>query len=168
MRHNKVVTGRPEASVTRTPWIAAQARLLCRLVFQTAFLFLLFRAGEWGVAWLRLPLPGNVLGMLLLFGLLSLGLVRESWIQEGTTLLTKHLAFFFIPIAVGLMEWGALFRREGHWLLLALVVSTLTTLLTAGGLAALIDRHVLRKGADRWETPGTSLSPSSSPSVSMR
>jgi hypothetical protein len=48
------------------------------------------------------------------------------------------------------------------------VVSTLTTLLTAGGLAALIDRHVLREGADRWETPGTSLSPSSSPSVSMR
>lgn len=152
----------------RTSWLIPRARELCRLALQIGVPSLIFRAGQWGVARFHMPLPGNVLGMLLLFGLLSLGLVREAWIQEGATLLTKHLAFFFIPIAVGLMQWGALFRREGHWILLALVVSTLAALLTTGGLAHLLTTHFLRKGAARWEISPPSPSPSPSPSASMR
>ncbi len=152
----------------RTSWLVARTCVLCRLSLQIGILSLIFRAGQWSVARFHLPLPGNILGMLLLFGLLSLGLVRETWIQEGATLLTKHLAFFFIPIAVGLMEWGSLFRREGHWLLLALVVSTLAALLTTGGLAHLFTTHHLRKGASRWEISSLSPSPSPSPSASMR
>jgi holin-like protein len=152
----------------RTSWLIARTCVLCRLVLQIGILSLIFRAGQWGVARFHMPLPGNILGMLLLFGLLSLGLVRETWIQEGATLLTKHLAFFFIPIAVGLMEWGSLFRREGHWLLLALVVSTLAALLTTGGLAHLLSTHLLRKGALRWGISPPLPSPSPSPSASMR
>jgi holin-like protein len=151
-----------------TSWLIARTRGVCRLACQIGVLFLIFRAGQWGVARFHMPLPGNVLGMLLLFALLSLGLVREAWIQEGATLLTKHLAFFFIPIAVGLMEWGSLFRREGHWLLLALVVSTLAALLTTGGLAHLFTTHFLRKGAAGWVISPPSPSPSPSPSASMR
>lgn len=152
----------------RSAWLIARTRVLSRLALQIGILSLIFRAGQWGVAQFHVPLPGNILGMLLLFGLLSLGLVREAWIQEGATLLTKHLAFFFIPIAVGLMEWGSLFRREGHWLLLALVVSTLAALLTTGGLAHLLTTHLLRKGVFRWEISPPSPSPSPSPSASMR
>ncbi len=149
-------------------WLTARTRTLYRLTLQIVFLFLIFRAGQWGVARFHVPLPGNVLGMLLLFGLLSTGLVRESWIQEGATLLTKHLAFFFVPIAVGLMAWGPLFRREGHWLLLALVVSTLAALLASGGLVHLLRSHPLRSGGYRWETSRSSPSPSPSPSASTR
>lgn len=150
-----------------TWWL--MTRTLCRLAVQIGGLFLIFRAGQWGASGLHIPLPGNVLGMLLLFGLLSVGLVRETWIQEGATLLTKHLAFFFIPIAVGLMEWGPLFQREGHWLLLALAVSTLAALLTAGGVAHLLNPYLLRsRGGPRWATSRSLPSPSRSPSASMR
>lgn len=152
----------------RSSWLVAHTRTLCRLVLQIGFLFLVFRAGEWGVAWLHVPLPGNVAGMLLLFGLLSGGMVRESWIHEGAGLLTKHLAFFFIPIAVGLMEWGPLFRREGLWLLLALVVSTLAALLASGGVAHVFGAQIRPRGEEQWDTLRSSLSPSSSPSASTR
>jgi holin-like protein len=152
----------------KTSWLMAWTRTLCRVALQTGFLFLIFRAGQWGVARFHAPLPGNILGMLLLFGLLSSGLVRETWIQEGATLLTKHLAFFFIPIAVGLMEWGPLFWHEGQWLLLALAVSTLAALLTAGGVAHLLSPHLLRRGGSRWETSRSLSSPSPLPSASMR
>lgn len=146
----------------------AKIRSVCRLAVQIGFLFLIFRLGQWGVARFHMPLPGNVLGMLVLFGLLSLGVVREPWIQEATTLLTKHLAFFFVPIAVGLMQWGPLFQRQGSWLLLALVVSTLAALLAAAGLVHLLSPHLLRRGALRWETSRSSLLPSSSRSASTR
>lgn len=72
--------------------------------------------------------------MLILFGLLLAGIIKEEWLAEGANLLLKHLAFFFIPIAVGLMEWGDLFWQKGHWLLLSLVVSALVALFTTGGL----------------------------------
>jgi holin-like protein len=141
----------------------ARVRTLSRLLPQIGLLFLIFRAGQWGVAWFHLRLPGNVLGMLLLFALLSLGLVRETWIHEGATLLTKHLALFFIPIAVGLMEWWPLFRVEGHWLLLALLVSTLATLLAAGGFVQALSSNLPRRGGSRWEILRSSSSRSSSP-----
>lgn len=150
----------------RTSRLKARTLTLCRLALQIGILFLIFRAGQWGVARFHLPLPGNVLGMLLLFGLLCFGLMRETWIQEGATLLTKHLAFFFIPIAVGLMEWGPLFRHEGHWLLLALALSTLLALATAGGLVRLLAPNLVATGGHRWEIPRSSPSPSPSQSAS--
>ena len=94
--------------------------------------------------------------------------MRESWIHEGASLLTRHLAFFFIPIAVGLMEWGPLFRHEGLWLLLALVVSTLAALLASGGVVRVLGAHLRPGGERQWETSRSSLSPSSSPSASTR
>ena len=37
--------------------------------------------------------------------------------------MTKHLAFFFIPIAVGLMAYGTLLKAAGIPLLVTLLVS---------------------------------------------
>jgi holin-like protein len=132
---------------------------------QIFFLWLILRAGEWGVAHAHLPIPGNVLGMLILFVLLALGIVKERWIQDGAGLLTKHLAFFFIPIAVGLMEWGTLFWREGHWLLLALMLSTLAVLLSTGWIVQLLGQY---RGRPLWGTLLSSPSPSSSLSSPTR
>jgi holin-like protein len=159
---------RRSSAVLKTTWLIARTRALCRFALQIGFLFLIFRAGQWGVGRFHLPVPGNVLGMLVLFVLLSLGLVRETWIQEGATLLTKHLAFFFIPIAVGLMEWWPLFRIEGHWLLLALLVSTLATLLATGGLVQALSSSHPHRGGPWWEILRSSSAQSSSPSASTR
>jgi holin-like protein len=152
----------------RTSELAARSRALGRLVLQIAGLYALFRAADLAVEWARLPLPGNIVGMLVLFGLLSAGVVREHWIQEGATFLTKHLAFFFIPIAVGLMQWGPLFQREGLWLLLALMVSTLASVAATGGVVCLISSRGLRRGAVPWRTSPSQLSPSASRSASTR
>ena len=130
--------------------------LAVRIAAQLFVLWMIFRAGEWIVARLHLPIPGSVLGMLLLFLLLSLGMVREEWLQDGAAILTKHLAFFFIPIAVGLMQWGGLFWLDGHWLLLALGLSTLAALFVTGAIAQRLgQRH---QGRSRWHTSQSSPS----------
>jgi holin-like protein len=130
--------------------------LAVRIATQLFVLWMIFRAGEWIVARLHLPIPGSVLGMLLLFLLLSLGMVREEWLRDGAAILTKHLAFFFIPIAVGLMQWGELFWLDGHWLLLALGLSTLAALFVTGAVAqGLGQRH---QGRSRWHTSQSSPS----------
>jgi holin-like protein len=74
---------------------------------------LCFEASHAFVGVLQLPIPGNLLGMLLLVALLTSGVVRLAWVEAGVSLLVRHLAFLFIPIAVGLMTFQDLFVRNG-------------------------------------------------------
>jgi holin-like protein len=60
-----------------------------------------------------IPLPGNMVGMVILFVLLTTGILRLEWVEAAATLLLRHLAFFFVPIAVGLMSMGDLLRAHG-------------------------------------------------------
>jgi holin-like protein len=92
-----------------------------RIAAQIAALAAIFHLGSFAVERLHLPVPGNVLGMLMLFGLLCTGVVREGWIADGAGLLTRHLSFFFIPIVVGLIDWAGLLVEAGPRLLVALV-----------------------------------------------
>lgn len=152
----------------KTSDLVARSRALGRLALQIAVLYAVFRASDAGVRWAHLPLPGNIVGMLVLFGLLSSGVVREHWIHEGASFLTKHLAFFFIPIAVSLMEWWPLFQRDGLWLFLALTVSTLASMAATGAVVCLMSPRRPRKGAMSWHTSPSQRSPSASRSASTR
>lgn len=90
---------------------------------QIVALLVISKAGYVVVDLLRLPLPGNVLGMLLLLALLASGVVPLRWIDGSASLLVRHLAFFFIPITVGLMGFTDLFATNGPAIVLTLIVS---------------------------------------------
>lgn len=85
-------------------------------------------AGEAIVRFLGLPLPGPVIGMLLLFiGLLIRGEVPEALDKVGGFLL-QNLSLLFVPAGVGVMTHLGLIRAE--WLPIAgsLIVSTIVTI----------------------------------------
>lgn len=96
---------------------------------------------DYAVTVLDLPVPGNVLGIMVLFLLLSAGVVKERWISEAASFLLRHLVFFFIPVAVGLMNWGEVFYDYGWVLLGAIVGSTALPLLVTGWLAGALRRR---------------------------
>ena len=85
-----------------------------------------------------LPVPGNVFGMLLLFLLLLCGIVKLRHIQDAADFLLKHMLFFFVPIAVGLMNWGAVFYDYGVVLALALLAGAVLPFFVVGALVQLI------------------------------
>lgn len=119
---------------------------LLKTIGQIFLLWLIYYVSTWAVDFLSLPLPGSVLGMLLLFSLLSSGIIKEHWISLGANPLLKHLSFFFIPIAVGLMEWGELFIQKGHLLFLPLVISALVALVATGLVVQLLTKSLEKKG----------------------
>lgn len=90
---------------------------------QLTLITLVSLSGDKIVQALHLPLPGSVAGMILLFLLLSFGLVRVSQLQTVTDFLLKHMGFFFVPITVGLMNYGEIFHSYGIVLLGLLTVS---------------------------------------------
>lgn len=111
-------------------WISILGQLLLLLVLN--------KIGNLFVEFTNLPLPGNVMGMLLLFSLLTTGIVRLEWVEAASSLLIKHLSFFFIPISVGLMTLGAVFIKSGISLLFVLVISTLLGILISGSLSQVL------------------------------
>ncbi|HZW82203.1 MAG TPA: CidA/LrgA family protein [Candidatus Deferrimicrobium sp.] len=111
-----------------------------RIVLQIAFLWVIYQLGNWGVKLFHLPIPGNVLGMILLFILLLTGVIPVKLLAEGADLLLKHLAFFFIPVAVGLMEWGGLFKTSGIQLLAVILLGAAVCILVTGGISSLLAR----------------------------
>jgi holin-like protein len=125
------LTGRSRALVLRA----------CCLASQFLILWLAFVAGTLVVQLHQLRLPGNLVGMLLLFLLLATGIVRPAQVQEVADFLLRHLAFFFIPLAVGLMTWDSLFATQGIVLGLSLVGSTIVGLASAGLAAEHLSGH---------------------------
>lgn len=110
-------------------------------VCQLAILWGLNELGYFITEQLHLPFPGNVMGLLLLFVLLVTGVIKLSWIENAASFLIRHLAFFFIPIAVGLMEVGGLLMTNGIAIITALVVSAVVGFLVTGGLSQLLERR---------------------------
>lgn len=50
---------------------------------------------------LHLPLPGNVIGLLLFLAALFGKVVKLEWVEQSANLLTGHLLLFFIPYVIG-------------------------------------------------------------------
>ncbi|MBR9829864.1 MAG: CidA/LrgA family protein [Oceanospirillales bacterium] len=85
--------------------------------------------GEWIVLALALPVPGPVMGMvLLLVGLVVHGKV-PGWLRVPAEGLLRHLALLFVPAGVGLMVHAELIAAEWLVILVALVLSTVVTIL---------------------------------------
>ena len=100
--------------------------------------------GEVLVRSLGLPLPGPVVGMLLLFLVLQLrgGLPTDLRVIAQSIL--QQLSLLFVPAGVGVMAHIGMIRNEWLAVLLVIVVSTTVTLLvtalTMGGLIELLGR----------------------------
>lgn len=97
----------------------------------TGFMVLLLYelVGEVLVLLLHLPTPGPVIGMmLLLITLMLLGKIPEDLDQTATTLLS-HLSLLFVPAGVGVMVHFQRIRSEWLAILVALLLSTIVTLI---------------------------------------
>lgn len=90
---------------------------------------LLFQlAGEVLARWLVLPIPGPVIGMLLLFIFLALRGGPNEDLRTTSQNLLQHLSLLFVPAGTGIMLH--LHRVGDEWLALtlSLLLSTLLTL----------------------------------------
>ena len=85
------------------------------LVFQSAGELLAYAA--------RLPLPGPVVGMVLLLAALGSRAVREP-VAACADFLLQHLSLLFVPVGVGVMTHLDVLGRFGGRLALVIVLST--------------------------------------------
>ncbi len=107
-----------------------------------AWLLLAQCAGE-GIARLtHAPLPGPVIGLLLLLAALRVEAVRRTAAVAAETLLS-HLSLLFVPVGVGVMTHLALISQYGLRMGVVIVLSTWVGL----AVTALVLRAVLPRAA---------------------
>jgi holin-like protein len=99
-------------------------------------IFICQLAGEALVRLLGVPFPGPVAGMvILLLGLVFAGGPPEGLRRAGHGLLA-YLPLFFVPAGVGLIAHGERLRADWFPILLAIIGSTLLTMVLVGWLIA--------------------------------
>jgi holin-like protein len=124
----------------------AKARLFSLGALQIVGLWSLNIAGNWVAKRTALPIPGNLIGMVLLYALLTLGVVKLSWLEVSGSFLIRHLAFFFVPITVGLMNTGPLFATWGAEIMVTLAASAAIGIALAGWISQFLLRRSWRVG----------------------
>lgn len=103
--------------------------------------------GELTVRVADLPVPGPVVGMLLLFCFLRLRRYDDegSIVRAGSALL-RHLQLFFVPAGVGVVAYLGLLGRDALPIGVSLVGSWVLGLAVVGWVAVGLERLLGRPG----------------------
>jgi holin-like protein len=100
--------------------------------------------GEVLVRLAGLPVPGPVVGMLLLFVALRVKGRAPAAVDGAATGLLQHMSLLFVPAGVGVMLHFGRLADEWPALVVALVLSTVLAI----GVTAVVMRALLRRGED--------------------
>lgn len=98
------------------------------LVLSLSIIFACLLVGELLAALFGLPLPGSIIGLVILTVLLQTKVVKVEWIEKTANVLIKYMSFFFIPPGVGLICYLGLLKAQWCPIVVSCVVSTLFVL----------------------------------------
>ena len=104
--------------------------------------------GEATVLYLKLPVPGPVMGMVLLFITLLIRNCTPESLDTASSALLSHLPLLFVPAGVGMMVH---FQRIGNeWLpiSLAIILSTVVTLVLTALIMQGCQKLLTKSGDD--------------------
>ncbi len=111
-----------------------------RILLQLALILGICYVGELIHDYTGIPIPGNILGMLILLLLLCLKVIKLEQIREVSDFFLKRLAFFFLPPAIGLMLVGDDVKSQWPLLLILCIVLTIVTMAATGWTVQLFSK----------------------------
>ncbi|MCT4702504.1 CidA/LrgA family protein [Enterobacteriaceae bacterium H20N1] len=92
-------------------------------------IYLCLYAGIAIASLLPITIPGSIIGMLILFVLLSLQILPAKWVKPGCHLLIRYMALLFVPIGVGVMQYYEVLKAQFGPLVVSCFISTLVVLI---------------------------------------
>jgi holin-like protein len=73
---------------------------------------------------ITIPIPASMIGLIVLFITLKLKIVKIEWVEKGATWLLAELLLFFIPSAVGIVNYNEILNLKGIETVLLIAIST--------------------------------------------
>ncbi|HIH74990.1 MAG TPA: CidA/LrgA family protein [Methanosarcina sp.] len=93
----------------------------------------------------ELPVPGNILGMLILFISLYTGIIKLEMIDRMSNFLLDNLAFFFLPAGVSLITCFTVLEGKLTEVLWVSILSTIIILGVTGLTVEFVKRFTRKK-----------------------
>lgn len=101
---------------------------LIKIIIQIAFIHLFLLLGMGVKAIVHGPIPASMIGLVLLFLALKMNLVKLEWVEQGGKWLLAELLLFFVPSAVGIVNYKEILGWQGLETVGLIVFSTMIVL----------------------------------------
>lgn len=101
---------------------------------------------------LPITIPGSIVGMLILFVLLSLQILPAKWVKPSCHLLIRYMALLFVPIGVGVMQYVDIIRQQFGPVVVSCFISTLVVLVVVSWSSHLVHGERKVVGENEGET----------------
>lgn len=128
-------------------------RIICGMLILLAF----FGMGTWVSKWLHIPIPGNLLGMLLLTLSICMGWIRMDWVEQASALFIRHMMLFFVPILVGIAAYVKWMAQDPWPIVLSMVLGPLLVMLVTGKLVQWYLNYQKQKPKTAEEQPSADM-----------
>jgi holin-like protein len=95
--------------------------------------------------WTHVPLPANLIGLMLFTAALFARIVKLEWVEQPAGFLTKHMLLFFVPYLVGTMTFFPYIGAHLASVAVSLVASTFAVLAVTGWVTSALAGRSVRK-----------------------
>ena len=112
-----------------------------RFLIQLSIIFAVCLAGEFLSGIIPVTVPSSVMSMIILFVLLGCGIIKVYHIQSVSDFLLGHMAFFFVPAGVGLIDSFPQFADKLLPLLAVCTINTLITFIVTAAVVSLLSKR---------------------------
>lgn len=112
-------------------------------------ILVLYFIGELISKTLNIPIPGNIIAMILLFLSLCTGVIKVEKVENISTFFLDHLAFFFIPAGVGLMNSFDSIKSSAIQILIICIVTTIIVMAVTGIIVQFTANMISKKKEDK-------------------
>lgn len=89
------------------------------------FILLFYFLGEMVSSLIHGFIPGSVIGMILLFLCLFFKIIKPEYVKDACSVITKNMAVFFVPPAVGLMAYAGIISKSIWAISFSIIISTI-------------------------------------------
>ncbi|WP_230199581.1 CidA/LrgA family protein [Bacillus testis] len=118
---------------------------MIKTIFQVCILIIFSAVGSFLHNTIHIPIPGSILGLLLLFVALSFNILPSRFVDQGANFLIAFFPLLFVPVFIGVMNYSSLLSLKGILLLILIIVSTAITMVLAGSASQIIERFQHKK-----------------------
>jgi holin-like protein len=108
---------------------------LIKIIIQIAFIHLFLFLGMAIKAIINGPIPASMIGLILLFIALLLKIVKLEWVEQGGKWLLAELLLFFVPSAVGIVNYKEILGWQGVETVGLIIFSTIMVMGTTAFVA---------------------------------
>ncbi|AGF59382.1 MULTISPECIES: CidA/LrgA family protein [Clostridium] len=92
----------------------------------------------------NLPIPGTVIGLIILFLGLSFGIVKMEMIEDICDVLISHMSFLFVPAGVGLITSLDILKSNAISFSVIILISTVVVWVVTAYVVKMLRRVVSR------------------------